>query len=96
MDEALLQFCWMEDGSIGMSFHIYDASGRLVADSGGISPVSPVRITDQDGEVLLDVPEEIGRPIQYRLYNKSGSLLTASDGARTQIFGFLKMDTRIS
>jgi hypothetical protein len=42
--------------------------------------------------LLLDVPADRGSHIQYRLYNGSGDLITASDGARTQVFGLLRME----
>jgi hypothetical protein len=90
-EEALLHFCWNEDGTIDMAFHLYDAGGRLVADSGGITPVVPMTIRAADGEVLLDIPEEHDLHISYRLYNCAGSLLTSSDGNRTHIFSFLRM-----
>ena len=90
-DESLLHFCWNGDGSIGMSFHLYDAKGQLVADSEGVKPVAPVTISAQDGEILLNIPEDTQQHIHYRLYNSDGSLLTASDGERTQVFGFLRM-----
>jgi len=90
-EESLLHFCWNEDGTIDMAFHLYDAGGELVADSGGITPVVPVRICAADGEVLLDIPVELDQHICYRLYNCTGSLLTSSDGSRTHIFSFLKM-----
>ena len=94
LDEPLLQFSWRDDGSIDMAFHLYNALGVLVADSGGDAPVAAVCIASEDGEVLLDVPIGAERHIRYRLYNSAGNLLTASDGARTQIFGFLRMDSR--
>jgi len=90
-EEALLHFCWNDDGTIDMTYHLYDAGGQLVADSGGITPVVPVKICSADGEVLLDIPEELDTHISYRLYNCAGSLLTSSDGSRTRIFSFLKM-----
>ena len=94
LEEALLQFSWKEDGSIEMAFHIYDALGQLVADSGGDAPVAAVVILAEDGEVLLDIPAGPDLHIRYRLYNQTGRLLTTSDGARTQIFSYLKMESR--
>ncbi|MPZ48059.1 MAG: hypothetical protein GEU75_01895 [Dehalococcoidia bacterium] len=90
----MLQFSWKDDGSIEMSFHIYDALGQLVADSGGDAPVAAVLISAEDGEVLLDIPAEPTSHIQYRLYSQAGRLLTTSDGVRTQIYSFLKMETK--
>ena len=91
-DEVLLRFSWGEAGLPELAFHIYDALGNLVADSGGASLVEAgVRITDAQGEILLDVPGP-DQLICYRLYNCQGRLITSSDGSRTQIYGFLKME----
>jgi hypothetical protein len=95
LEEVILQFSWKMDGSVNVAFHVYDSLGQLVADSDGEAPVAPLVIVAQDGEVLLEIPEEIGLHISYRLRNQSGRLLTASDGKRTQIYPFLKMETRI-
>jgi hypothetical protein len=91
LEEALLEFSWKEDGSIDMAFHIYDAFGTLVADSGGAAPLSAVVIKAEDGEVLLEVRLGAEDHIRYRLYSRAGMLLTASDGEHTQIFSYLKM-----
>ena len=93
-DEALLQFSWDGSGLISLAFHIYDAAGALVADSGGVFPVAPVCITGLDGEILLDVPSSPDQHVRYRLYNRSGRLLTVSDGVRTQIYGLLRMEPK--
>jgi hypothetical protein len=90
-DEDLLRFHWHEDGSITMSFRLYDALGTLVVDSGGAIPAVATRICASTGEVLLDIPVDPEQHISYRLYNRTGSLLTSSDGTRTHIFGFLRM-----
>ena len=47
-----------------------------------------------DGEVLLDLPIGTDIPIQYRLYNRNGILLTCSDGVCTKIEPGLRMETR--
>ena len=93
-DEALLQFSWDGIGIISLAFHIYDDVGQLVADSGGVFPLVAVCIRDSAGEVLLDVPANCEDHIRYRLYNRTGTLLTASDGASTQIFRFLRMEPK--
>jgi hypothetical protein len=90
--ELLLRFSWDQDGSVGVSFHLYDALGRLVADSDGMKPLVPLQICADDGEVLLAIPDELDAHICYRLYNSAGVLLTSSDGGRTSIFRFLAMD----
>jgi len=76
-----------------MAFHIYDALGRLVADSGGDAPVKATMILAEDGEVLLDIPAGPNTHIRYHLYSRIGRLLTTSDGDRTQIFSHLKMES---
>jgi len=96
-DEPLLQVAWDKDGLVQLAFRIYDGSGQLVADSGGLAPVCEgVTIVDEAGEILLDVPANADEHIHYRLYNSKGLLLTYSDGSRTQIFGFLKMEAKRS
>lgn len=94
LEETLLQFSWKDDGSIEMAFHIYDALGQLVADSGGEVLAAATLISGSDGEVLLDIPTDPALHIQYRLYSQAGRLLTSSDGIRTQIYAFLKMETK--
>ncbi len=94
VEEALLKFSWKDDGSIDVAFHIYDACGQLVADSAGDRPLSAMVITADDGEVLLDIPAEATLPIRYRLRSQAGNLLTTSDGSRTQIFAFLRMESK--
>jgi hypothetical protein len=93
-DEALLQFSWGGAGAISLAFHIYDAQGTLVADSGGVFPVAAVCIQDATGELLLNVPADPEEHIFYRLYSSTGKLLTTSDGAHTQIFAFLRMEPK--
>ena len=93
-DETLLQFSWLGTGITSLAYHLYDSNGHLVADSGGVAPFEPVSIRDVSGELLLDVPESCEEHIRYRLYNRSGKLLTVSDGATTQIFGFLRMEPK--
>lgn len=93
-DEVLLQFSWDAAGLTYLAYHLYDESGGLVADSGGVLPVRRVCILGAKDELLLDVPEDSEQHIRYRLYNREGRLLTVSDGVRTQIFGFLRMEPR--
>lgn len=91
-DEPLLQFTWEEGGRIRVAYHLYDASGVLVADSGGLLPLAAVSVTSAEGELLLDIPADPDQHVRYRLYNADGRLLTCSDGCRTEIFGFLRME----
>jgi hypothetical protein len=89
--EQILRFSWDENGSVGVAFHLYDALGRLVADSNGMRPIMPLQIRAADGEILLAISDHLDDPICYRLYNSAGTLLTSSDGSRTSIFRFLEM-----
>jgi hypothetical protein len=38
------------------------------------------------------VPSERDESIQYRLYNLKGTLVTCSDGKRTQIYGGVRIE----
>lgn len=38
------------------------------------------------------MPQDPAEPLRYRLYNSEGLLLTWSDGARTKIYPYLRMD----
>jgi hypothetical protein len=77
-----------------LAYHLYDRHGELVADvSEPTSYPDGLTIVAADGEVLLYVSSEVGRSVNYRLYNRAGFLTTASDGSRTQIFGSLRMDS---
>ena len=51
-----------------------------------------IAVIDEDGEVLFAVQPGEPATVTYRLYNHKGTLLTVSDGTRTQIFGYLRMD----
>jgi hypothetical protein len=94
-NEALMELSWGADGIPLLAYRLYDVNGSLVIDSGQPAAITePICITAEDGEVLLDVPIDPESHIRYRLRNRFGQLVTCSDGERTQIFGFLKMDTR--
>ena len=91
--EVLLTFSSDETGSTQVSFSLYDCAGALVQGSEGFQrfPEGLV-VRDALGELLLDLPAEANGSVQYRLFNRNGRLLTWSDGVRTQIFGFLRME----
>ena len=91
-DEVLLQFSWDADGIRHLAYHLYDADGSLVADSGGVLPLEAVNIEGREQELLLNVPQDQNAPVRYRLYSRRGVLITSSDGARTQIYSYLKME----
>lgn len=91
--EVLLRVGLDEDDLPFIYFRLYDSSGCLVAESGGLESFpSGLKIHSADGELLLDVPSEADAHIQYRLYNRNGALLTCSDGVRTQIQSLLRME----
>jgi hypothetical protein len=76
-----------------LSYHLYDARGELIADSDGFAQVAEaLTICCGGGEQLLHVPLEPEVPLQYRLYNPTGLLLTWSDGSRTKIYPNLRME----
>jgi hypothetical protein len=75
-----------------VAFHLYDACGGLVSDSGGLqSYPEGVRVT-ADEELLLLIPADPTAVVCYRLYSSRGTLMTTSDGLRTQIYGGLRVD----
>ncbi len=76
-------------------FYLYDSMGRLVAQSGAASSFpGGLKVRTADGELLLDIPTGQDIPIQYRLYNRKGELLTCSDGICTKIEPCLRMEAR--
>jgi hypothetical protein len=90
--EVLLRVGLDEDGCPFVYFRLYDSSGSLAAESGGLdSLASGLTVRSGDGELLLDVPAEPEAHLQYRLYNRNGVLLTCSDGASTKIQALLRM-----
>src|SRR3954468_22353216 len=92
-DEVLLRFQIDPQGLPLIGFTLYDASGSLVADAPDLQLYSEgVTISAADGEVLFAVMPDEPATVIYRLYNHKGALLTVSDGTRTQIFGYLRMD----
>ena len=81
-------------GESCVCYRLHDRHGNLVADSDGFQRFCDGhRVTDTEGEVLLDLPGSPEAVICYRLYNCHGHLLTSSDGMRTQIFGYLQMQS---
>ena len=91
--ELLLSFSSDHEGNTRVMFCIYDSRGMLVdqSESPRTYPDGLV-ICDEGGELLLEIPSRPDAPVRYRLFNKTGRLLTWSDGARTQIFGLLRME----
>jgi len=91
--EGLFQVASDEKGLLLMAFHLYDAGGRLVAESEGLGHYPDgITIRCSGGELLLDIPADSGDDVQYRFYNSEGRLLTSSDGARTMIYPLLRME----
>lgn len=91
--EILLRVASSDRGEPLVAFRLYDADGALVAETEDFThfPVG-VRVVAACGDVLLDVPAPPEGHITYRLYNREGRLLTCSDGQRTQVFAFLRME----
>ena len=91
--EVLLRVGLDEDGCPFIRFRLYDSSGCLAAESGGIESFpSGLTIHSGDGELLLDVPAQPDSHIQYRLYNRNGEFLTCSNGVSTKIRALLRME----
>lgn len=93
--ETLLALISDARGQVSWSYRLYDADATLVADCEepqllpeGVSVLTP------SGELLLNVPTVADEAISYRLYNSRGFLTTASDGQKTQIFGFLRIEDK--
>jgi hypothetical protein len=92
-EEVLLKILVNESGACLVSYRLYDASGRLVADS-PVPQAFPegLLIRSNDDELLLEIPQDEEEHICYRLYGRSGELLTNSDGKHTAIYPNLRMD----
>jgi hypothetical protein len=92
-DEVLLRFQIDAQGLPLIGFTLYDAAGVLVADAPEPQAYPDgVTIKAPDEEVLFAVMPDEPATVTYRLYNHKGTLLTESDGTRTQIYGYLRMD----
>jgi hypothetical protein len=92
--ETVLKIGVGADGQFLICFQLYDSNGCPAAESEGISPFPHgVKVDSSDGESLLDLPAELDANIRYHLYNRSGDLLTSSDGKRTRIGPCLRMET---
>lgn len=64
-----------------------------MADSGGVLPLAAaIHIEGPGQELLLNVPYDENEAVSYRLYSRKGVLITASDGAHTYIFAYLRME----
>ena len=84
-----------DEGRPLIYFYLYDSMGHLVAQSGAASSFpGGLKIRAIDGELLLEIPTAPDAPLQYRLYNRNGDLLTCSDGACTKIQPCLRMEAR--
>jgi hypothetical protein len=91
--ESLLEVASDENGVLLLAYHLYDARGRLVADSNGFQHFpDDLTIRCGEGEQLLHVPRDLTASVHYRLYNSGALLLTSSDGVRTKILPYLRMD----
>jgi hypothetical protein len=92
--ERFLQVATSEQGQILIAYTLYDSSGRLVADSDGPQAfVEGKEVRDDNNELLLLIPLLEENHIQYRLHNDKGVLVTCSDGARTQLFGGIRLES---
>ncbi len=92
-EEVLLRIACSATGESKLAYCLYDSQGTLVAktEDFGSFPEG-VSVVAECGDVLLDVPSSPEGHITYRLFNRDGRLLTCSDGHRTQVFAFLRME----
>jgi len=92
--ELILRIGSDEEGRLRIQFHLYDSEGRTIAESDdAVAFPEGVRVQAADGELLLDLPAEMGENICYHLYNRKGELLTSSDGVSTRIGPCLRMES---
>ena len=90
-EETILRIEASSSGEILITFHLYDCHGALVQDAEACSYPAGTEVRSEDDEVLLSVPADDEGLVSYCLYNQSGSLLTRSDGMRTQLFGGVRI-----
>jgi len=91
-EETILRVEASSSGEILVTFRLYDSHGVLVQDSDGCqSYPAGAEVRSDDDEVLLSVPADDDGYVSYCLYNASGTLLTRSDGMRTQLFGGVRI-----
>lgn len=93
--ETLLALTSDARGQVLWSYRLYDADATLVADCEDPKLLPEgLQVLTPGGELLLNVPSVADAAITYRLYNSRGFLTTASDGLKTQIFGFLRIEDK--
>jgi hypothetical protein len=93
-EERLLEVQCDADGHDLVAFHLYDREGTLVSDSlGPQSFPNGIEVRSADDELLLSVPCDADGYVQYRLYTHAGILMTCSDGIRTQVYRYLRMES---
>lgn len=91
-NEVLLRVGCDAEGTPLVAFRLYDCQGELVAETEGFC-FFPAGVKVVAGEeVLLFIPEDPGDDISYRIYNRDGRLITCSDGHRTEVLAFLRME----
>ncbi len=94
-NEVVLKIQVDSQGRPLIAYHLYDARGRLVADSPEPREFPDgVQVRAEDDELLLDIPSDQQCHICYHLYSRQGQPLTVSDGMRTQVYPALRMDGR--
>jgi hypothetical protein len=76
-----------------IAFRLYDKNGDVTADSDGLHQYRDgLTICDSLGEILLLIPTTRQESVQYRIYNTLGSLITCSDGKRTQLYAGVRIE----
>jgi hypothetical protein len=95
--DAVLAVRSNEAGETLVAYRLRDRHGSLVAESQGFEQFQEgLVVADGEGEVLLELPPQAQGVIAYRLYNQRGVLMTQSDGVRTQIYGYLQMQSALA
>ncbi len=90
--DVLLQLTAGDDGETLIAYRLYDAQGHLVEESDGLTSFRQGKEIRDGDDLLLLIPTQLEDAIQYRLYSQTGALLTCSDGARTQLFGGIRIE----
>jgi hypothetical protein len=93
-EDVLLQVTTTETGDTLVSYRLYDATGACIATSQGLECFAKgCEVRDSLDELLLLVPTQQADNFEYRLYSRRGTLLTTSDGKRTQLFSGIRIES---
>jgi hypothetical protein len=92
--ESILKLESDADGVHFVAFHLYDSQGVLVQEQDALERgPEGVLVRAACGEMLLTIPKDDTKSIQYNLYNHEGTRLATSDGVHTKIYPLLRMES---